>query len=172
MDSKKRLMFILEDDYFYITLKVLAILKALDCEIKPFEDYKKLGIIFEFIKDQANILFLEKLITRPQLDIFDNERIINISCNAKMNTAVIKRVLFFLEKQNMISMKKSLKGDFIEVFLLKTPQLNELISENVLNDDLTRIASVKSYIPRIRTLKISTLRKKIFGASEVASWED
>lgn len=172
MDSKKRLMFMLEDDYYYITLKVLAILKALDCDTKPFEDYKKLGIIFEFIKNQSNINYLKKLMLNTQIDIFDKERMLDISCNASMNNAVIKRVIFFLEKQNMISIKKSLKGDFIEVLLLRSPQLFEMISDNVLDDDLIRIALVKSYIPRIRTLKISTLRKKIFGISEVSSWED
>lgn len=172
MDSKKRLMFILEDDYYYITLKVLAILKALDCEKKPFEDYRKLGIIFEFIKSKPNLLFLEKILTKPQLDVFDNERAISISCNAKMNMAVIKRVLFFLEKQNMINMKKSIKNDYIDILLLDTPQLSDLMKENVLSQDLEKVALIKSNIPRVRSLKIETLRKKIFGTSEVASWED
>lgn len=172
MDSKKRLMFILEDDYYYITLKILAILKALDCDKKPFEDYRKLSLIFEFIRSDSNLLFLEKAITNSQLDIFDSERAISISCNAKMNSAVIKRVLFFLEKQYMINMKKSLKGDFIDVFLLDTPQLRELIAENILNEDLEKIALIKRCVPRVRSLKISTLRKKIFGTSEVAIWED
>ena len=47
MNSKKRMMFILEEDYYFITIKLLSILKALNCDIKPFEDYRKLGIIFE-----------------------------------------------------------------------------------------------------------------------------
>ena len=45
MDSKKRMMFILEEDYYFITIKILSILKALECDKKPFEDYRKLGII-------------------------------------------------------------------------------------------------------------------------------
>ena len=62
MDSKKRMMFILEEDYYFITIKILSILKALDCEKNPFQDYRKLGIIFEFIKNDENICFLKKLI--------------------------------------------------------------------------------------------------------------
>ena len=172
MDSKKRLMFILEEDYYYITLKVLAILKALECEKRPFEDYRKIGIIFELIKNSTHINFFEKIINGNQLDIFDNEQVINISCNAKMNTAVIKRVLFFLEKQNMINMVKSTKRESIDVLLLKSEQLEVLVSDGVLNEDITQVNLIKKYIPRIKTLKIKTLRQKIFGSSEVTKWED
>lgn len=160
MDSKKRLMFILEDDYYYITLKVLAILKALDCDKKPFEDYRKIGIIFELIKNPSNLLFFEKILNKVQLDIFDSERIIGISYNAKINAAVIKRVLFFLEKQNMINMNRSLKGDYIDVFLLNTLQIRQLIEENILSEDIEKVALLKRKIPRLRSIKISTLRKK------------
>jgi len=172
MDSKKRLMFILEDDYYYITLKVLAILKALDCNKKPFEDYRKIGIIFELIKSQSNLLLLEKIISKLQLDIFDSERIIGISCNAKMNSAVIKRVLFFLEKQNIINMNKSSKGDYIDVLLLDSCHINELIEENILDDDIEKVKLLKREIPRLRSIKNSTMCKKIFCTIEVMPWED
>lgn len=45
MNSKKRMMFILEEDYYFITIKILSILIALECNIKPFEDYRRLAII-------------------------------------------------------------------------------------------------------------------------------
>lgn len=69
MDSKKRMMFILEEDYYFITIKILSILKALECDKKPFEDYRKLGIIFEFIKNEDNMSFLEKLLSYSSNDI-------------------------------------------------------------------------------------------------------
>lgn len=69
MDNKKRMMFILEEDYYFITIKLLSILKALDCDKKPFEDYRKLGIVLEAIKSEENIIFLQKLIHHSQLNI-------------------------------------------------------------------------------------------------------
>lgn len=107
MNSKKRMMFILEEDYYFITIKLLSILKALNCDIKPFEDYRKLGIIFEFVKSQENTEFLEKLINQKEDNIFDNEKSIKIFCDSKLNVSVIKRVLFFLEKQDMIEIRKT-----------------------------------------------------------------
>jgi hypothetical protein len=95
MNSKKRMMFILEEDYYFITIKILSILIALECDSKPFEDYRKLGIIFEFIKDNNNYFFFQKLMKQDEQNIFDNEKAVRIFCDSKLAVAVIKRVLFF-----------------------------------------------------------------------------
>ena len=100
------MMFILEEDYYFITIKLLAILKALECDKKPFSDYRKLGLILELIKDDKNMKLFEKLIGRNELDIFENERALKLFCDSKMDVSVIKRVLFFLEKKKIFLYKK------------------------------------------------------------------
>jgi hypothetical protein len=172
MDSKKRMMFILEEDYYFITIKILSILKALECDKKPFEDYRKLGIIFEFIKNEDNMSFLEKLLSYSSNDIFDNERAIKIFCDSRLEVSVIKRVLFFLDKQEIIALARNKKNCNIDVNLKGTTELDELIDLGVLNEDLQRCRNVKRLLPRIRSLKLDTLQKKIFGYDEVSKWED
>ena len=167
MNSKKRMMFILEEDYYFITIKLLSILKALDCDIKPFEDYRKLGIIFEFVKSQENTEFLEKLINQKEDNIFDNEKSIKIFCDSKLNVSVIKRVLFFLEKQDMIEMRSN-----IDILLKINDKLRSLIETGLLEEDISRCLTIKKLLPRIRSLKLSTLQEKVFGYNEVTKWED
>lgn len=166
------MMFILEEDYYFITIKILSILTALECDIKPFEDYRKLGIIFEFIKDEKNFIFLQKILNNKDLDLFDHERVIKIFCESKLDVSVIKRVLFFLEKQEMLELSRSIKNSNINVMLKKVDKFNELVNEGVLDDDLKRCRTVKRLIPRLRTLKLDTLQTKIFGYNEVEKWED
>lgn len=103
MDNKKRMMFILEEDYYYITIKILSILRALECDKKSFHDYRKLGIIFEFIKNDNNFRFLSKILTVEQNDLFDNEVKVKIYCDSKLNVAVFKRVLFFWKNRRWLS---------------------------------------------------------------------
>ena len=160
MNSKKRMMFILEEDYYFITIKLLSILKALDCDIKPFEDYRKLGII------------LEKLINQKEDNIFDNEKSIKIFCDSKLNVSVIKRVLFFLEKQDMIEMRKNPKNSNIDILLKINDKLRSLIETGLLEEDISRCLTIKKLLPRIRSLKLSTLQEKVFGYNEVTKWED
>ena len=172
MDSKKRMMFILEEDYYFITIKILSVLKALECDKKPFEDYRKLGIIFEFVKSEDNINFLEKLICNRYDDIFDSERAIKIFCDSRLCVAVIKRILFFLDKKEMIELIRSKKNSNIDVKLKNSAKLEELIDLGILDEDLKRCRKVKCLLPRIRSLKLETLQKKIFGYDEVSKWED
>lgn len=172
MDSKKRMMFILEEDYYFITMKILSILIALECNIKPFEDYKKLAIIFEFIKNDFNMSFLKKLCDKKELDLFENERAVKLFCESKLDVAVIKRVLFFLERKDMVKLQKNSKNGSIDVLLLQNDLLKGLIEEGRIKKDIENCLFIKKTVKRLRTLKLSTLQEKIFGYSEVAKWEN
>ena len=172
MDSKKRMMFILEDDYYFITVKLLSILKALDCDKKAFEDYRKLGIILETIKNEENMCFFQRLMDRTEQNIFDNEKAIRFFCDSRLNVSVIKRVLFFLEKKNMVEMTRSLKNSNIDVVLKESEAYNSLIQMKVLDEDFDRCMIVRKLIPRIRSIKLETLQNKVWGYDEVSKWED
>ncbi len=172
MNSKKRMMFILEEDYYFITIKLLMALKAFECAENPFVDYRKLGIVFEFVKSQGNMIFFEKLLNQKAGNIFDNERAIKLFCDSKLNVSVIKRVLFFLEKQNMIEMKKNEKNGNIDILLKADDKLDELLENDLMKEDICRCLIIKKYLPKIRSLKLSTLQDKVFGYNEVTRWED
>ena len=170
MDNKKRMMFILEEDYCFVIIKILAILKALECDKKPFEDFRKMGIIFEFIKDDNNMIFFNKLLMGKELDIFETERAMKIFCDSKLDVAVIKRVLFFLEKQEMVKLSKNNKKKSIDVLLLNNDSLTEIFEDGLLDRDLENVLSIKDLVNRVRTLKLETLQTKIFGYNEVEKW--
>lgn len=107
-----------------------------------------------------------------ELDLFDNERAIKIFCESKLDVSVIKRVLFFLEKQEMLELSRNIKNSNINVTLKKDEKFIELVNEGILDDDLKRCRMVKKLIPRLRSLKLDTLQTKIFGYNEVEKWED
>ncbi len=171
MDSKKRMMFILEEDYYFVTIKILLILKALDCDKKSFEDYRKLGIIFEFVKTQENVVFLEKIMENKVNNIFDNEKLVKIFCDSKLNLSVIKRVLFFLEKKDMIEMEKSQKNGSVDITLKINQEFESLIENELLQEDINRCLTIKKLLPKIKRLTLNTLQKKVFGHEEMIKWE-
>ena len=172
MDNKKRMMFILEEDYYFITIKLLSVLLALGCDKKPFEDYRKLGVIFEFIKTQENVSFFEKIMSQKADSIFDHERVIKFFCDSKLNVSVIKRILFFLEKQGMVELQKSKKNSHIDVLLIVNKEIEELTKSDMLKEDVKRASIVIKTLPRIRSMKLSTLQERVFGYNEVAKWDD
>ncbi|MBU3101914.1 MULTISPECIES: hypothetical protein [Clostridium] len=172
MDSKKRMMFILEEDYYFITIKLLAIFKALECYKKPFSDYRKLGLIFEFIKDDRNMKLFRKLIKQDELDIFENEKAVKLFCDSKMDVSIIKRVLFFLEKQEIVSLQKNIKSGNIDVMMLHNEKTEEIFMDDSIKKDVDAALELKKNIRGLKVLKIETLQTKILGYSEVTKWED
>ncbi len=172
MDSKKRIMFSVEDDYYYIVLKIFAILKSLKCDKNSLIDYRKLSILTELIKDSTNIQLIENIAREPTVSLLQREKLVSICCNAKINLPVIKRVLFFLEKQNMITMNKNPSKGTIDVSLLKSEQLEFLIKNDILSEDIQDLNRLVKVIPRTRTLKISTLCEKMQISREVSFWLD
>lgn len=169
MDSKKRMMFILEEDYYFITIKLLSILKALECDKNFFADFRKLGLIFELIKNKSNLNLFYRLISVNNPDMLDAEKAVKIFCDSKLDIAVIKRVLFFLEKQQIIELKKNAKSGNIDV-LLKSDNINKLLEQEILKEDYQRAYQLKKTIRGLRSLKLETLQSKVFGYSEVTKW--
>lgn len=83
-----------------------------------------------------------------------------------------KESSLFLEKQNMVELTRSIKNSNINVTLKESEAFNNLIEMKILDEDLNRCFTVRKLIPRIRSLKLETLQKKVFGYDEVSKWED
>lgn len=165
-------MFVLEEDYYFITMKLIIILNELDCKNKIFTDYRKLGVVFEFIKDNKNMNLFDKVINGHELDVFDNEQLLKLYCDSNMNIHLIKRVLFFLDTQNIIKLNKNNKFSCIDVKLLGNDEVDSLLKQDIFTEDIKSIKEIQKYINRIRMIKFESLQEKIFGHSEVAKWAD
>lgn len=157
------MMFILEEDYYFITIKLLTILIGLDCKNKSFTDYRKLGFILEFIKNNKNMDLFQKVFRKEELNLFDNEHLLKIFCDSNMDVSVIKRVLFFLEKQNIILLQKNNKFSCIDVKLLYNSQIDDLLNRGIFDEDIKNVEKIRKSINRLRSIKFETLQTKIFG---------
>lgn len=97
MDDKKRIMFSIEDDYYFVTIKMLLILHRLDCYKSQFRDYRKLSILFEIIKNDENFNFICRRVSEENLkmDLENVQKSMDIATSTKLNMPLIKRILFF-----------------------------------------------------------------------------
>lgn len=172
MDKKKRMMFILDKDYYFITIKLLIILNYLNCYKDKFIDYRKLAFIIEFIKDDKDIDLYKKNIRRSiDLNIFERERLINIYCNGNIDQPLIKRVLLFLEKKGLINLEKNIRFNCIDVGLVKNENLDEILSLENLYNDIEKVKNIYDEFTSLRSIKYKLFIERIFGDSEVAKWE-
>lgn len=169
VDNKKRMMFVLDEDYYYITLKILVILKGLGCYKNSFVDYRKMAFIIEIIKDKENIRLYEKYMCNDEMDIFENEKMISIYCSGNIKSNSVKRVLFFLGKQEIVTLEKNDRFNCIDIILNRNEKIKKLLSDEVMNTDLDRVEIVKRYFTRVKSVKYETFIARIFGNGEVSN---
>lgn len=172
MDDKKRIMFVLEEDHYFITLKILAILTILKCDQKPLVDYRKLGIIFEAIKSDSNLNLISRSINDSNLSFEDNEHLSNMKLNIEINHHFIQRIMFFLEKQNIIRLFKNGKKSTIDVEFFLDERIEVLLDEEIFRDEFSKLNVIIKAVPRIRSMNYSTLVSKVFGNGDELSWVD
>ena len=164
MDNKKRMMFVLEEDYYYITIKILLILRCLNCTKKYFKDYQKLSFLLEFIKGDSYIRLLKKsILDSVNIHLEDREKLVNVYYKAKLNNAVIQRVLFFLEKKKIIELKKDIRTITIDIKLIEIELVDEIFKEDIFRKDEDICNMIKEIYPRVSSVKYDTFTEKVFG---------
>ena len=172
MDSKKRMMFNIDDDYYYITIKIIIILIRLDCFKNKFSDYRKLAYIILFLKSNESIkLFNKSLEDYNKLSIFEREQLGGIYYKGCIYQPIIKRVLFFLEKKDIITLEKNIKLTCIDVKITKNKDIKNTFSSGKFDYDIEKVDILYKQFNRIRSVKYDTFIQRVFGDSEVSKWE-
>lgn len=172
MDSKKRMMFNIDDDYYYITIKLIIILIQLDCFKNKFSDYRKLAYIILFIKSNESIkLFNKSVEDYDNLSIFEREQLISIYYKGCMYQPIIKRVLFFLEKKEIITLEKNNKFTCVDVKITRDKNIRNIFLSGEFDDDIEKVNILYKQFNRIRSVKYDTFIEQVFGDSEVSKWE-
>lgn len=83
-----------------------------------------------------------------------------------------KESFIFLGKARYDRNEENPKNSNIDILLKINDKLRSLIETGLLEEDISRCLTIKKLLPRIRSLKLSTLQEKVFGYNEVTKWED
>lgn len=172
MDNKKRMMFSIDEDYYFISIKILIILGELKCYTTKLVDYRKLALIIEFIKNKENFeLFKELFLNDKKETIQKNKQILNIYFNASLNEPLIKKIILFLERKGLLELEKHNKFKSLDVKFIKNRKLENFLSELIFDEDRERIVYIKNNLDRVKSIKYDTFIEKIFGSGEVSKWD-
>ncbi|MEN2259086.1 hypothetical protein AAIB48_16605 [Paraclostridium benzoelyticum] len=172
MNNKKRMMFLVDDDYYFITIKVLVILDTLGCCKHKLVDFRKLAFIIEFIKDDSSIkLYKDAVSYHENNKSYVNEKLFGIYYSANMQQSLLKRVILFLEKKQLVHLEKNDKYACIDVSIIYNKELKEVLESNMFNQDKENIKEIQGKIKRIKSIKYDTFIEKVFGDREVSKWD-
>ena len=137
-------MFTVDDDYYYITIKVIVVLIQLDCYKKKFIDYRKLAFLILFMKSSENInLLIKSIQDYNTLSIFEREKLISIYYKGCMEQPIVKRVLFYLEKRGLVKLIKNSKYICVDVLLNSEEEIDNIFLSEQFSEDRKKESILK-----------------------------
>lgn len=170
---KKRLMFIKGEDYYFITYNLLLLLNELKCwsnNGSVFKDIRKLSFLIEFIADENLIAILEKYEDKSDLSRFDKERLNKAYSNGLLRLESMNRLLFSLEKKNIVELSQNSSRTAIDITLNNNPSVKRFIREDLFELEKNNAKRLRSTIGYLTRLTLENMLIKLFSNYGISTW--
>lgn len=167
---KKKIMFSKGDDFYFLSYNILLILYGLDCICgkRTFKDYRKLAFMIDFVSDRslANTIKTSELIKNP----IDREMFTRAYANGLLRLNQIARLLFTLEKQELVKLEREQGKDVVNVCLTESAKTNPFFDKELFKLELSNLNLLSTTIQRTTSLSLDTMLIKLFENHGIKTW--
>lgn len=176
LNVKKQIMFIKDEDYYFLTYNILIILDYFKCYSVEnlFKDYRKLPYLIEFLSSDKSVEIYEKVFETEgkTISIFDYEHLLKVYTKSKFMQGQIKRLLFSLDQNQLISIVKDTRFGSVSLLIKDKEKVKEILNDEMFRNEYQRIEKIKRAYSRLRSIKYTTFIEKVFKANGVGKWDD
>ena len=164
ISNKKRMMFIKEDDYNYLTYNIFIILNGLDCTIgkSSLKDHRKLSFLIDFISDSKLIDIIERSINGGmKINEIDKELLNQSYTNSLLRIKTINQLIFTLSSEGFISVIEK-KLDKLIIGLNTEIIDKEFLKGQMFSIERNNIKRLKRIVQRISIIDISNMLSLLY----------
>lgn len=175
LSVRKRLMYVTQEDFYFLTYCLLLILKQLNCvkEVNQFKDIRKLAFCVDLISDNNLISILlnykEKTITPLAAE---KEQLSNAYIKGQNRLPFLNRLIFSLEKRKFITIVTEPSSKILGVYLNILEIPDTFFDEELFEGEIVHISLLKKVSTKIRTTSLSAFLEAIFVKNGVHTWLD
>lgn len=169
MDDKKRIMFILGEDYYFITYSILIMLKyfkAIDSK-HTFKDIRKINLVLDLISNNEALYILERAI-KFKFNCKDLPILENCYSNYLKRTPIFNRIIYILNHHKYITIHKNGLIDDVNINVDVIDK--EFFDNELFKDEIDNIKILKSLFKQINRMKYNSLLDRIFTNNGVLTW--
>lgn len=169
ISTKKRLMYLSGEDFYFYCYSVFVILDSLGCrDGKFFRDYRKLAFLTDIINDDKTVYVVSNS-SGGNLNPKDYECLLDSYSNGLTRRSEILKLLFVLEKKGYVSLTRG-KAQEINVTLSKDNFPNDFLKSNVFDSECKNIKNISKKVGRLASLTLDTMLNKIYVENGVRTW--
>jgi len=159
--AKKRMMFIQNEDYNFLTYNLLILLNELDCtsEKKKFRDFRRIAYLIEFIS------------TTAELEDYEKYELSSIYLRAQLKKKLLSHLLITLKTKGYLDITLNSTHNTLDIWIEKNKIPKEFFNKKYFSNEVLNIKKIRKYT---KITKVSTLKKlieDIFTKQGVSTWE-
>jgi len=173
--ARKRLMFLTQEDFYFLTYNSLILLSGLGSTTKnkSLKDMRKLAFLIDFVSSPYLTALMSKS-TQDDTNLPEQDKaaLASAYARAKDRLPFVNRLVYALEKRSLVSTQQDLETKTVNVFLQSTDLSETFINSELFEFERKNIQELLVTIPRVRTLSLSTLLERLFRNHGVVTWLD
>lgn len=171
--SKKRMMYLVDEDFYFITYNCLFILNKMGCfsEKKAFKDYKKLAYLIDFIANKK----LTSTMTIGDGFLVQNsfkEELIQSYVIGMSRASLLARVAFALEQKGILVVKTDLKKHRVDWFINKDTLPVDFFDQVFFLEEDKNYSLMTEEFKLVRTASLKTTLDFLYGRHGILIWLD
>lgn len=167
---KKRLMFCVTEDSYFLTYNIILILGLMECfNDKYFKDCNKITLLVTIIEKHQNISVTEKILEDKYINKYDKKVLFDMYYNSKLKSRSVISIIFSLHKKGIINVRKS--GKTIDISLKNKKIYEKFSNESFFQDDIKVYEYIFMNVSRIKSIICHTFNNIIFDAIKEDVWD-
>lgn len=172
--SKKRLMYITGEDFYYLTYNSLLLLHEFGCFSKEnrFHDHRKLAYLVEFAADYRLTSILQRTGSGKILNPFDRQLLVNAHSKGAGRTALFTRLSYALEMKNIISVNRNVRTKCLDFWLTEQMRGHPLFTGGHFKTERENSEILRIIYNRVRSAGLETMLNNLFQKHGVSTWLD
>ncbi|WP_316078364.1 hypothetical protein [Clostridium baratii] len=158
---KKRLMFSIAEDSYFLTYNIILILGGLNCiNNKYLKDLNKIALLVTIIEKHRNIEVVNKILDDKKINFDDKKILFDMYYNSKLRRRSVTSIVFTLDKKGIVKIKKNRKT--IDISLNENKVYDKFIESCIFKDDTEVYEKIFLKIGKFKNIISSTFDSIIF----------
>ena len=159
--AKKRMMFIQNEDYNFLTYNLLLLLNELDCtsELKKFNDFRRIAYLIEFISNDINI------------EDYSEIELSNIYIRSQLKKKLLSHLIITLKHKKYLGIFLNETHKTLDIWIYKENIPSDFFDKKYFDKEIKNIKNIKKYAKIRINQKLKSLVDNLYTDRGVQTWE-
>lgn len=166
--AKRRLMFVAGEDFYFLAYTTLVLLSELgaDSEGKALVEPIKVAYLADLLSSESD---LRLALSSAPLSPAEHARLLLLYDRGVSRRAPLERVLDALVHRGLVTVTRK-NGESERAHLMSAAAIASFVKGSAYDGERLRVRELRGHLSHLRTMKLETMKARLFGQHGVRTW--